>query len=240
MSELLNTTENRITAEQVDQNCPGQLQRLAKLISVHLEKADKYEEKRDQNRTTAGQYLAEAEKACDEGGFTAFREKFLPDLGRTRAYELLQIAKGTKSEEEIKAGNRERVARHRANKAASVTVTDTAEAAATPQNGREIERNTAHPGSGAPTPRGSLNTGDDPVSRFTPHVMELARLAKDRKPSYFVKTGVHANDLARVGKFLMELADLKSSQTLAAGPGISPEQADEGMKAQSAAESATA
>ena len=60
---------------------------------------------------------------CDKSGFKAFREKFFPDLGKSRFYELLQVATDKRSLREIRAITRERVARHRAIKAAaSVTV----------------------------------------------------------------------------------------------------------------------
>ena len=63
-------------------------------------------------------------ETCDESGFAAFQEKFFPNLGRSRTYELLAIGTGKKSVEEVRASTRERVARYRASKAASVTVTD--------------------------------------------------------------------------------------------------------------------
>jgi hypothetical protein len=97
---------------------------LGKRLGVHLDKARQCEEKAAQHCTAAGQLLLEAQKLCNEDGFTVFKKKFCPNLGRSRAYELLAIANGKKSIEGTKAGTRERVARHRASKAASVTVTD--------------------------------------------------------------------------------------------------------------------
>jgi hypothetical protein len=115
----------KFTATQVEQDCPKPLQDLQKRIAVHLDKASKYDEKAEQHRTSAGQLFAQVQKAFDEGGFAAFHEKFFPDLGRSRAYELLAIGTGKKSVEDIREGNRERQARYRANhKALSVTVTD--------------------------------------------------------------------------------------------------------------------
>jgi hypothetical protein len=75
------------------------------------------------NSTTVGQLLAQVQDCCDEGGFHAVREKFFPDLGRSRTFEILAIAAGKKSIEETRASTRERVKRHRARQE-SVTVTD--------------------------------------------------------------------------------------------------------------------
>jgi hypothetical protein len=116
----------KYTAEIVQQeDCPKSLRDLQKQIAAHLDKADKYDEKADQHRTSASQLFARVQELCDEGGFAAFHEKFFPNLGRSRVYESLAIGTGKKSVEDIRASTRERVARHRANKATSVTVTDT-------------------------------------------------------------------------------------------------------------------
>ena len=114
----------KFTAAQVEQDCPKLLQDLQKRIAAHLDKAGKYEEKAEQHRTSAGQLFAQVKETCDESGFAAFHEKFFPNLGRSRTYELLAIGTGKKSVEEVRASTRERVARYRASKAASVTVTD--------------------------------------------------------------------------------------------------------------------
>src|SRR6516165_599126 len=114
----------KFTAAQVEHDCPKLLQDLQKRIAAHLDKASKYDEKAEQHRTSAGQLFAQVQKAFDEGGFAAFHEKFFSNLGRSRTYELLAIGTGKKSVEEVRASTRERVARYRASKAASVTVTD--------------------------------------------------------------------------------------------------------------------
>jgi hypothetical protein len=126
----------KFTAAEVQQACPTSLLGLQKLIAAHLSKAGKYTEKADQHRTSACRYLAQVREICDEGGFDAFHEKFFPDLGRSRVYELLAIGTGKKSVEDIKTSTRERVARHRAKHRASVpasvTVTDGTSVAPTP------------------------------------------------------------------------------------------------------------
>jgi hypothetical protein len=126
--------EPKITAADLERECPEVLQGFASRITAHLEKARKYEDKADQHYTSAGRYLAQAEAACDGGGFNAFREKFFPELAKTRVYELLSIATNKKTVEEIRAGNRERQARHRAKRAYdSVTVTESPDHVAEPQ-----------------------------------------------------------------------------------------------------------
>jgi hypothetical protein len=125
-----------ITAAQVEKSCPAKLLSLGERVTVHFKKAREYEEKAErhqekarQHYPTIGWHLAEAKKICDTGGFNAFREKFCPSLGKSRAYELLAIATDKKSDAEIKAATRERVARHRAKSEestnpVSVTATD--------------------------------------------------------------------------------------------------------------------
>jgi hypothetical protein len=120
----------KITALEVEKDCPVILQDLGKHIAAHLEKAHKYEEKSKQHYTSVAKYLANAKQVCDEGGFTAFREKFCPTLSQSCTYELLSIANSKTSVEEIRAATRARVTKHRAKKAAdSVTVTDSTESA---------------------------------------------------------------------------------------------------------------
>jgi hypothetical protein len=132
--EYAPVAKQKITAAQIKESFPAELEDLGELIAVHLEKSRKYDDKADQHRATAGRYLAQAKDLCDEGGFEVFREKVCPDLGRSRAYELLAIANNKKSVSELRASTRERVARHRANKTESVTVTDSKTEAATTED----------------------------------------------------------------------------------------------------------
>ena len=106
--------EQKFTAKMVEGDCPALLRNLGKQITAHLERARKAEEKADQHRIAAAQYLTQARDLCDADGFDAFHEKFCPDLGRSRTYELLAIATGKNSIENVRASTRERVARHRA------------------------------------------------------------------------------------------------------------------------------
>jgi len=99
---------------------PALLVDLKARIAAHLSTADKYAEKAahnaekaDQNRNSAGRYLAQACEACDDGGFAAFHENFFPDLGRSRVYELMAIGTGKKTAEDIRKDSRERKAQQR-------------------------------------------------------------------------------------------------------------------------------
>ena len=121
LAEDLKFTAAEIEGEQ----CPKFLLNLGRQIGAHLDRARKAEEKADQHYIAVLQLLEKAKQNCDAGGFAAFQEKFCPDLGRSRAYELKAIATGKKSIEDIRASSRERQARCRASrKVESVTVTD--------------------------------------------------------------------------------------------------------------------
>jgi len=111
----------KFTATDVQQACPEVLEDLSKRINGHLDTAAKYDtsvkhsrEKAKQNRISAGIYLAQAYAACDEDGFAAFHKKLLPNLGRTRIFELIAIGAGRKSVEGIQKANRDRKAKQRA------------------------------------------------------------------------------------------------------------------------------
>jgi hypothetical protein len=131
----------KFTAEMIEGDCPRLLRDLGKRITAHLERAHKAEGKAEQHRIAAAQHLAQARDLCDAGGFTAFHEKFYPDLGRSRTYELLAIATGKSSIEHTRASTRERVARHRAKKTESVTegdVTDSTTPIAAPATDESV------------------------------------------------------------------------------------------------------
>jgi hypothetical protein len=110
-----------IGAAQIEK---GELELLGKQIAAHLQKMRGYEakaqekagielRKADDHRNSVSQLLAEAKAKCDGGGFKAFQEKYCPDLGRSRIYELLSIGSGKKTLEESRAEKRKRVAKSR-------------------------------------------------------------------------------------------------------------------------------
>ena len=113
--------------------------------------------------------LAEAAAYCDKGGFNAFRTKFCPSLGRSRAYELLAIASGKKSVVETKAVKAARQAKHIARLKAAVrpSVTETNIVRLIPRD-----------------------------ARFKEHVLELTLLIADAIPAKFSGVALPAGDLA--------------------------------------------
>ena len=214
------TTERKLTAAQVEENCPAILEDLGKRIAVHLEKARKCAEKAEQHYTAIAQHLAKAKETCDGGGFDAFREKFFPDLGRTRVYELLSIGANKKSIEQVRADTRARTARSRANKKAeaSAAVADKSEPA--PETSERQESPPEVAPADAPNivpdqrpeaaaPRRAVTPKDEALFGFTETVSDLIGRTRAQKVDRFAKTAVEADDLAKLGKFLIDLADLK-------------------------------
>jgi hypothetical protein len=234
------TTEHKLTAEQVTNDCPDELQDLGKRIKTHLDKAAQAQDKADQHRISAGQLLATANKACDDGGFDAFRERFCPGLRKSRAYELLTIATEKKSVDEIRANTRARVEKHRANKAKlSVTVTDKpdpserqgAPSEVAPADSPSIvPQQTPEPAK----PRGEVTPKDERCFEFTTLIEELKRRTKKQKVERFAKTAVEADDLVKLGQFLIDLAKLKKASSVNGNDSVSPEQSAEDMKAKHA------
>jgi hypothetical protein len=124
MSTTKQKPSGKLTAAQVEKNCPDSIQDKGKRIAVYYDKLLKSEGKTADYKITIGRLLADVEEACDKGGFNAFRARFCPKLGKSRAHELLLIASGAKTEEETKAATRERVKKHREAKKAEGDVTD--------------------------------------------------------------------------------------------------------------------
>ena len=90
----------------------GALKEIGKQIAERLKKVKQYEEraaekagvelKQAQNhRDSIAQLLAEAKQQCSGLGFKVFKEKYCPDLGKSRIYELLAIGEGRKTTDEI-------------------------------------------------------------------------------------------------------------------------------------------
>jgi hypothetical protein len=104
-------------ADVIDGKLPPELQDLAERIKVSLKKADNY-------YISVGQYLAEAKKLCDEEGFEAFRDRFCPNVCRSRIFELLGLASGNITLEDLRAKNAERKRKQRARQKRVRDVTD--------------------------------------------------------------------------------------------------------------------
>jgi hypothetical protein len=96
-------------------------------------------------------------------------------------------------------------------------------------------------------PRSAGNQRGEFLHDFSSAVVEVIRITKTRKAKHFAKTTVPADDLARLGKFLTDVANLKESVAKPTVTVISygnvavpPEQSAEEMKAKHAALDAAA
>ena len=88
---------------------------LVKTIKAHLAKAEKYQSKAEEHFIAAGQHLKTLkETAPDQATFLEMVKEHI-GLGKSRTYELMQIADGTKTVEEIRGAGAERKAKERAN-----------------------------------------------------------------------------------------------------------------------------
>jgi hypothetical protein len=65
---------------------------------------------------------------------------------------------------------------------------------------------------GAKKPAKGVAPKDDALIAFSERVLDLVRRIGKHKPMRFVETSIQANDLAKVGRFLSDLANLKASQ----------------------------
>jgi hypothetical protein len=234
MTEAINTspvatiTETKFSAAQIEGDCPVMLQDLGKLIAVHSEKAKKCENKADQHYNTIARLLATAYGACDEIGFTAFQQKFIPDLGKSRVHELLQIGNNKKSVEETRADTRARVAKHRANKKADLQVRygnghSEPDAEGALNETGEIEASNISSGqtSEPSKSRRSVAPGDDAQRWFDARVLLLDRTTEGRSPDRFSKTSVPREVLERVGNRLINTAKHKKNEPVGSTPGES-------------------
>jgi hypothetical protein len=87
---------------------------VVKTIRAHLAKAEKYQGKATEHFIAAGQHLKTLkETSPDQATFLEIVKEQI-GLGKSRTYELLQIADGTKTETQIQQANAERKAKERA------------------------------------------------------------------------------------------------------------------------------
>jgi hypothetical protein len=101
------------------------LETLGKSIVDRVEKGQKYHDKAQEMFTSAGKMLVELRDRVNEqkleGGFKAAVKKYCPGLSRSRAYEILAIADGTKTIAQVRG---ERATRER-NRHTVSTMVDT-------------------------------------------------------------------------------------------------------------------
>jgi hypothetical protein len=90
-------------------------EQLIKTIKAHIAKGDKAKDKAEQHYIAAGQHLKTLK--AEHGGSWAEWEALLKDkigIGKSRASELMQIADGTKTVEQVRTETAERTAKTRA------------------------------------------------------------------------------------------------------------------------------
>jgi hypothetical protein len=237
-------TEPKVTAAQIEMGCPARLQWIGEEITKRVNEAQEQTKLLDDHVIELKKLIAEAKGLCDGGGFDAFRERFFPTLRKSRVYELLAIGTNKKSVQDIKAGTRARVAKHRAKKAEvpdSVTVTEDPEPKA---QGAPTEDGKVHSIVPEQTPEpakppSSVSPGDGALIGFSTVVCKLVQITRNKTAERYAKTSVSADELARIGKFLTDVANLKMSEAdvpvLSSNDAVSAEQAAEDMKADAAA-----
>ena len=215
------------------------MREIAKEIKERLSKADKQTEQARNHLIAVNQLLAEAKGLCDEEGFNKFREMFCPQLGRSQAYSLMAIATGKMTIAEHRAQERDRKRKTRANKktapANSGTVPENSklrQQEVTPITGKDAPAVPEQPLEDANT-TSAISPRDQLAFNFTSAFLELNRVTKNRDATRFVKAHVEADDLARVGSLLIDLAALKRSGAFSSSLGnnpVSPQLAAEQMK----------
>ncbi len=247
----LTTTKHKLTAAQVEVDCPARLKQIGQEIAARLAKADKQTELAQNHLIAIDELLAEAKELCDGGAFKRFRELFCPQLGKSQAYALLAIAAGKKTLAEHRTGERERKQRTRANQKAAAansgTVPEKPEPAPEPSGRQEAPPEIAP--ADAPSivpeqtpeaakPRRAVTPKDEALFDFTARVCDLIRRTRGQKLDHFAKTAVSVDDLAKLGKFLTDLANLKKRSAARGNDTVSTERSAEDMKAKHAAREA--
>jgi hypothetical protein len=191
----------------------GELEPLGKEIAARLEKMRGYEataqekagvelKKADDHWNSITQLLTQAKKKCDEGGFKAFKEKYCPNLSRSRIYELLTIGSGKKTLEESRAKNAEANRRHRSKRRASPSRDGQTGVA----NGEAIASPSVTP-SDAPVHHKAVNAEDIALREFNEHVLRLLQMTAKAKATRFAATAVPAEQLNKLSAFLQAVAN---------------------------------
>src|SRR5262245_32041965 len=94
------------------------LEQLGKEILARIVKGDQAKQRSEDLYLSAGRMLLDAKKLAPN--FAAFLRDHCRGLGRSRAYELLRVAKGQTTTEEVRAKTNERKKKYRANTKATV------------------------------------------------------------------------------------------------------------------------
>src|SRR5262245_32159550 len=104
------TTLPPLQAAQASRADPGTSEQRWKAVRAHIAKGDKAKDKSEQHYIAAGQYLA-ALKHEHTGTWAEWESlvKTKAGIGKSRASELMAIADGTKTVEEVRAGTAQRM-----------------------------------------------------------------------------------------------------------------------------------
>ena len=188
------STAKKLTTAQIQikyaRNLPPRLLAIAREIEARAAKADAYHGKAADHVISIKQLLAEARSLCTGSGFNfnAFRKRYCPSLGRSRAYELLAIAKGKKSAQQIRQMATVRQARSVAKLKAAAAALRKADRPSLTDAPRAI-----------PAPS---RDGSDTVRGFTARVLELVLMTATVDPKTFNGVAIEADDLRTLADFL--------------------------------------
>jgi hypothetical protein len=228
-------TGPKYTAAQIANDCPARLQQIAREIAEEYEEICKQAER---SVIAINKLITEAQGLCDVGGYDKFRELFCPQLGKSQTYVRLAIANGKTTLVEHRAKERERKQKTRANKRAAVANSGTVPEKADPET--EAPRaDIGEPANKLPLSEGPPKPPSNSVmSGFNSYVTQLKTKISNHKVDHFLATPVPADDLAKIGKFLCDLAILKKSKAVKLAPTValtdnstpSAEQSAEGVR----------
>jgi hypothetical protein len=111
---LRTTTPPPLQAAQASRADPGTSEQRWKAVRAHIAKGDKAKDKAEQHYIAAGQYLAALKR--EHTGTWAEWESLVKEragIGKSRASELMAIADGTKTVEQVRADANRRKIEHR-------------------------------------------------------------------------------------------------------------------------------
>jgi hypothetical protein len=221
---ILNPTpEHKLTAEQIETDCPERLRQIGEQIKVRLGKMDKEAAayKRVLNHGIAVEkLLAEARSLCDDAGFQKFRELVCPQLSQSQAYKLLAIASGKKTFAEHQAEERERKRRTRAKQRAGAANSGTVPEQSEPPTDEDTAATDAATADGQPElPKPGSRTShapsvkDNALTDFNSLIARLLQKTHKANPRRFIDTAISPVDLSNLAKFILDVADLKSQSS---------------------------
>lgn len=207
-------TKPKFTAAQIQEDCPARLQQIATEIAERHERARKQAGLAADHLIAIEKLLAEAKGLCDRGGFNKFRELFCPQLSKSQAYALLAIAAGKKTLAEHRTEEAERKRKSRANQKAvaanSGTVPERSTPPEAPTDGGAAEATCT---TSTPTKRMSVARYTD-LCGFSRAARNLVQLTRDKTARRFAETSLTADELERLGKLLIDIANIKKSKAV--------------------------